>query len=326
MPEAAATPLLDDDEDATMRDTRIEALLDEWGLPYELDLNFPLSRLKLEPATQIRAKDHQAPTSTVEEYTTHMRHGAVFPPIIVSATNILVDGNTRIAAAQRLARKTFAAYKVKFAQLGQAKMLAAAINQMGGDRLTEDEIVAAAEIMLEAGHGDEAVARWLGRSISHVRNVRKDRTFREAAERTGLANVKLPKQTQRTLASIAHDEPFRAAVEIVAQAKPSTKDVSELVKQIEQTRSDADALAAIQTVAAKWGPVTGPPPRQSLSKSHAKKALRLVNDLLAISENPPDFVMPDNAEAATSWKRLNALSTKVSALYWQDYVATAEPS
>src|SRR5262245_32242738 len=70
--------------DEMVRDTRAEALFTEWGLVFELDAQFPLLRLKLENATQIRAEENRAPNETVDQYTTHMKHGAQFPPIVVA--------------------------------------------------------------------------------------------------------------------------------------------------------------------------------------------------------------------------------------------------
>ena len=312
---AAVDVGLEFDEDM-VRDTRIERLLEEWNLPFELDQQFPLTRLRIEDAVQIRAELHRAPKVTVEQYVTHMKHGAIFPPIVVGSNGMLVDGNARVDACRLLSKKTFPAYKVKFPQLGMAKMIGAALNQMGGDRLSDEEIVIAAEAMMAESYPDEAIARTLGRSISHVRNVRKDRAFREAAERIGLAEVRLPKQMQRVLAGISHDEPLKAAVELVARANPATKDVANLVNTIEKTRSDAEALAVIQNTEAQWGPVTGPPPTaRPLNRSKAKKALAQVKTLLELGEQPSDLVMPGDEASSELWLRLNRLATNVVALY-----------
>jgi hypothetical protein len=196
-------------------------------------------------------------------------------------------------------------------------MIAAALNQLGGDRLSDEEIVNAAEVMMADGIGDEAIARTLGRSVNHVRNVRRDRTFREAADRTGVGTLTIPKAVQRILATIQHDEPFKAAVEAVHRAKPSAKDVSALVDRVEQTRSDADALAQIRAIEGQWGPVTGPPPHQkSLSRSKAKQALKAVRTVLEIAEaNPGEVVLPDDQTAADLWRRLGSLTTQIIALY-----------
>lgn len=314
--ENAATSVELEFEDVT-RDTRAEALFTEWGLEFELDSKFPLMRLKIEDATQIRHQAHRAPSTMVEQYVTHMRHGAAFPPIVIGTNMMLVDGNTRLAAAKSLNLKTLPAYKVKFPHLGIAKMIGAALNQMGGDRLADDEIITAAEAMMGEGYDDKAIARTLGRSISHVQNVRKDRVFREAATRTGVNEFVLPKTAQRVLANISHDEPFKAAVEAIAEHKPPQKDIIALVNRVEETRSDADALAVIHTTRAQWGPVIGPPPgKKSLSRSNATKAMKHVAALLELAEAAPaDVVLPENGEAAKQWTRLASVVTQVCALY-----------
>lgn len=309
---------LEGDDVVNARDTRIEQLLEAWQLSYELDPNFVLAKVKLNEGVQIRLEEHRAPSTAVDEYVTHMKHGAVFPPIVVSTNGFLVDGNTRMAACQKLERKTFPAYKVKFAILGQAKMLGAALNQMGGYRLTEEEIVVAAEAYMREGYKDEAIARALGKSMSHIRNVRRDRLYREAAKRTGVTELELPKPVRLHLAGIQHDEPFRAAVEAVARAKPAVKDIGALVDRIENTRSDAEAIAAVHEMAKQWGPVTGAPPNgaKSVSRTRGKQALTNVRRLLELAEaQPTEVVLPDDTEALALWQRLSAVVTQVLAHY-----------
>lgn len=306
------------EESVNARDTRIEQLLDSWQLSYELEANYPIGKVKLNEGVQIRLKDHRAPSTAIDEYVTHLRHGAIFPPIVVTTNGFLVDGNTRVAACQKLERKTFPAYKVKFQILGQAKMLGAALNQMGGYRLTEEEIVVAAEAYMREGYKDEAIARALGKSMSHIRNVRRDRLFREAAQRTGVAEIEIPKPVRMHLAGIQHDEPFRAAVEAYAKAKPTIKDIGALVDRIDKTRSDAEALAAVNETLKQWGPVTGAPPNsaKAVSRTRGKQALASVKKLLELAEaEPTEVVLPDDAEALALWQRLSVVVTQVLAQY-----------
>src|SRR5580765_7261354 len=99
---------LDENEDSEMaRDTRIEALLTEWKLPFELKQEFLITRIKISEGVQSRAEEHRASSTSVDEYTTHLRHGATFPPIVITNNGLLVDGNTRLAACGRLERRTF---------------------------------------------------------------------------------------------------------------------------------------------------------------------------------------------------------------------------
>jgi hypothetical protein len=311
-------PLEFEDDTVGTRDTRIEQLLDTWHLSYELEAEYPLAKVRDNEGVQIRLPEHRAPSDAVDEYVTHMKHGALFPPIVVTTNGSLVDGNTRLRAALKLGRKTFPTYKVKFAILGQAKMVGAALNQMGGHRLTEAEVVVAAEAYIREGYNDQAIARALGKSMTHIRNVRRDRLYHEAAARTGVAEIDIPKPVRRQLAGIQHDEPFKAAVEAYAYAKPAVKDVGVLVDRIEQTRSDAEAIAAVQDTLKQWGPVTGAPPKsaKSVSRTRGKQALAHVRKLLELAEaQPTEVVLPDNAEAVDLWQRLSAVATQVLAQY-----------
>jgi hypothetical protein len=74
-----------------------------------------------------------------------MKNGAAFPPIVLAATlhkgrDVMIDGNTRARAAQTLKLNTFPAYRVSpIADPNFARMLGAALNNLGGDRLSRAE-------------------------------------------------------------------------------------------------------------------------------------------------------------------------------------------
>jgi ParB-like chromosome segregation protein Spo0J len=307
----------DDAEAETVRDTRLEAILDRWGLTYELQDEYPLRRLKIAEETQARSADHRQPSSSVDEYATHMKNGAQFPPILIASNGMLVDGNTRAAAAERIGRDSIAAYVVKLGNLELGKLIAAAINQTNGRRLASEELVAAAEGYLDAGYTEEAVARELGCSISHVRNVRRERTYRDAATRVGTDELKIGKPQQRVLAGVTHDEPFRAAATLVAETNPTAKDTSALVDELTKARSDADAVAIVNAKRQEWAPA-GPPPRRVVSSAKPTKALKVVRQLVEMIGDAPGSVVrigDNQAEHAAAWRELEGLVVQVVALY-----------
>jgi ParB-like chromosome segregation protein Spo0J len=314
----------EDEEVATARDTRVEAILERWGLSFQLVDEFPLRRLKIADETQARMAEHRQPTASVDEYAVHMKGGAIFPPILVASNGMLIDGNTRSAAAERIGRDTLPAYVVKLGNLEIGALIAAAINQTNGRRLASDELVAAAEGYLDAGYTEEAVARELGCSLSHVRNVRRERTFRDAAARVGVDGLKVGKPQQRTLAGINHDEPFRAAVELVSEANPTGKDTAALVEELTKARSDADAVAIVNAKRAEWAPA-GPPPRRASSGAKPMKALKVVKSLVELINGAPEAVVSagdDRATHAAAWRDLEPLVVRVVALYSMEAPAT----
>src|SRR5262245_15034766 len=203
------TAVLDEitDVDADLRrDVRIEGLLREWGIDFTFDDEHPLKKVDATfDESQVRLAEHRAPRDTTDEYEMQMRNGALFPPIVVTHNGRLIDGNTRKAAAERLGHETFPTYVVRLPQANYGPMLGAALNQMGGKRLTSDEALIAAEVMIRAGHSDEAIARTLGRSRAAVQNYRREKRYKDAAERTGIEGLAVTRGAQRHLAQIGHD-------------------------------------------------------------------------------------------------------------------------
>src|SRR4051794_16288523 len=95
------------------RNSELETELDRQGIRYKRIAAFPLSHIRVLEQAQVRSEGERAPKDMVERYTAHMRAGAVFPPLVLhespEATTV-VDGHTRMKAAQNERRPTFPAY------------------------------------------------------------------------------------------------------------------------------------------------------------------------------------------------------------------------
>jgi ParB-like chromosome segregation protein Spo0J len=250
----------------------LEAKLREWNLSYRVEREFALAEVNRLSEVQVREGSHIAPSQRVEEYAQQMRNGAMFPPILLRTPNILIDGNTRLAAAKRIGRKTFPAVIVDTKTAEMAKILAASVNQMGGERLTATEAHEAALLMMRQQYPDAAVARELGRDLSQVRRWRSQRDVQERAERLGLGEKieAIPRNTLGTLAGVAHEEPFAELVKLFAEVRPPEKQAREIVAQAAQAPSDEAAVAKVAEIREELAPV-GPPPR-----SAARRELPLV--------------------------------------------------
>jgi ParB-like chromosome segregation protein Spo0J len=250
----------------------LEAKLREWNLTYHAEREFPITDVNRLSEVQVREGSHIAPAQRVEEYAQQMRNGALFPPILLRTPNILIDGNTRLAAAKRIGRQTFPAVIVDTKTAEMAKILAASVNQMGGERLTATEAHEAALLMMRQGYPDAAVARELGRDLSQVRRWRNQRDVEERAERLGLADQLpvIPRNTLGTLSGISREEPFAELVKLFADVRPAEKQAREIVQQAVQAPSDEAAVAKVAEIREELAPV-GPPPRAA-----ARRELPLV--------------------------------------------------
>jgi ParB-like chromosome segregation protein Spo0J len=244
--------------------TPIIAKLREWNLAYEIMPAFPLTDIRRDESSQVRQLAHIAPALRVEEYAQQMRNGAMFPPILLMAPDLLIDGNTRLKAALRIGRQTFPVIVVDTKTRDMALILAASLNQMGGERLTPEEAHEAALRMMRSNYPDAAIARELGRDIVQVRRWRTQRDVELRAESLGLADqVKLiPRGTLGALAGVAHEEPFVETARLLAEVRPVEKQAREIIAEVQQAPSDQAALEVVARYRDDLAP-SGPPPRSA---------------------------------------------------------------
>jgi hypothetical protein len=135
-----------------------------------------ISRIKINGGTQIREALYD--NATLEEYRDAMEAGATFPPIFVveDGDNLwLVDGFHRLAAAQKLGRKTIEA-NVREGTLEEAQWLACGANR-GLMRTNADKraaVVSALKHPRSRGLGDRALAAHCGVGHAFVGRVRAE--------------------------------------------------------------------------------------------------------------------------------------------------------
>jgi hypothetical protein len=269
-------------------DVRFESLFQRWGLKWEFVPELSLAdQLKVLDEAQVRDLAHIAPTERVHEYALQMKGGATFPPIVLMAPNILIDGNTRAQAGRQAGRTHLPAYRVEVPDLDFAKMLAAALNQMGGARLTPEEANKSAIRMMNLGWPDESIGRELGYAAESVRRWRREAEFSErssALDLNGYA-AKLTKKQRQDVAKIVHDEPFAEMVKLIADTKPDPKDLKELAQVVEKAPSDEQAVEAIKTARVEWVPV-GPDPRKVYRNKSAQQLRMHLGALVGLLATP----------------------------------------
>lgn len=229
---------------------QLEALLVEWDVPFELEPDFDLAGIKPEATwSQVRVESNRSPKENVEQYALQMSNGAVFPPIVLAANDkAVIDGNTRIAAARRNGRDTFPAYIVHPANDLIARAIGAAVNMVGGERLTSGELQAAARDFLEAGFNDQEIARRLGRTYEWARKFRRQTEFVERAADHPAAG-KIKPVVQEKLVDIGLDAPFRLVLDAVGDGvKIDRPTADKLVTAVQATRSEQAAVEATASV------------------------------------------------------------------------------
>lgn len=295
----------------------IEAKLREWNLQYELVAEFEIDKIRRDPLVQVRAGSHIAPKDRVEEYAQQMKNGAQFPPILLYKPDILIDGNTRLAAAKRVGRKTFPAIVVNARRPEMGKILAASINQMGGERLTPEEAHEAAQLMMQEGYPDAAIARELGRDMSQVRRWRQQRDAREHAAKVGISDVadQISAHGLQALAGVTHDEPFVELAKLFRDVRPKPADAKEMVSKVLQAPSDEASLAVIAELREELAP-EGPPPHPGSNRNREVGLARAaIGNLLKFEGRALAALDPDKRdEDLERWTKLARVANEVIAV------------
>lgn len=287
-------------------DSKVESLLRDWNLRFDLAEAVEIDTIVQVSEQQARAVAHRALPENVEQYYEQMKNGAQFPPIVLREPRIMLDGNTRIAAAKKLGLQFFPAYIVHdITTADMARALSAAINQTGGVRLTNTE---AQDVALEMLYGDlkfpvQTVARYVGRSPAQINRWRKQTEVLKHAERLGITEqAKAISANQREkLAGVQFDEPFRRLVDVVAGSKPPNSELTTLIKEIEKATSEADAINLVESASVDWRP-TGPAGRV-VRNEKARRARMLIPQLLHMRAT--DVFDPEKAdEDRMMWENL----------------------
>lgn len=245
----------------TIGNAQAESIFHRWNLNFELIEAFPISDIQDIAGQQVRFRANIANGDVVEEYYEQHKAGAIFPPLVLAHPGTIIDGNTRLAMARKANLTTFPVYMVKVSSLDLAKALGAALNQIGGVRLTGDEAYQAAIDMMgeNLNFTDTQIAQITGKAAWQVKNWRDEQLAAQHAQRTNTAASleTAPKTQHKTLAKVVQDAPFAAAVKLAGSRRLPNATVKTMVQDMLNAPSEQEALDVVSAVAAE-NPAGGP--------------------------------------------------------------------
>jgi hypothetical protein len=305
---------------AIARNPQAEAIFANWNLTYRLEEEFPVDQIHDVVGQQVRFQEHIANKAMVEEYLEQYKNGAVFPPIVLRDPGTMIDGNTRRAMYAMAGAITVPAYLVQTPSLDLAKALGAALNQIGGQRLTPDEAMrAAVDMMSENLHfTDSQIAAAVGRAPHQVRVWRQQQLGVQHARRVEVQEefARVPKTQHAVLARVVQDQPFAAAVRLASSHKVPNRELKALVDDMTQAPSEQDAVDLVSRAALDYrAHASGPGAQTVVRNKKAHRMRMLLPQILNLS--PPDEVYePDKADTdAEAWRQVARVAAAMLAMY-----------
>ena len=230
----------------------IEALT---GVRPELDPEYDLTRLAEKDRLQIRIDKNNAPKEMVIRFAEQMAYSA-FPPIVVTADDRTVDGNTRVAAYRRRDQRFAPALVIPISyddaepemQL-RLQFLGHALNNSNGKTLDRVERRAMAREAIALGMSDRQIAQTTGFPTTIVAGARHEMIAESRMAELGIevGDLKIADASLRALGRAANlnDAPFKALAELTRDAGLSAGDIKTLATSVRETGSDALGLERI---------------------------------------------------------------------------------
>jgi hypothetical protein len=298
----------------TIRNPQAESVFNRWGVSFELIEAFPIDKIQKIDGQQVRFRTNIANPDVVDEYYQQHQNGSLFPPIVLAKPGTMIDGNTRLAMAKKAGLAFFPVYMVSVSSMDLAKALGAALNQIGGVRLTSDEAYQAALDMMSenVGFSDTQIAQATGKAAWQVKNWRAEQEAKLHAQRTGtLTHFEAVRPTQhKYLAKVVQDAPFAAAVKLAGsrgkKGLPNAA-VKSMVDEIIKAPSEDEALGVVESFAREYP--AGGPDQSAVVRNQKAHRMRMVLPQV-INMRPPEelYEAEKAAEDEKMWREVRRVA------------------
>lgn len=294
------------------RDPRIERVLDRLQIEHTFDPDFLLAEIQqAEADTQVRS--NIGPRAVIAEYTVAYESGSEFPPLLIHRKTMkLIDGNTRYAAATRAHIEHHPVYLIDARTPRLAEIVQGAMNQLNGERLSNEQALETAKLMHQQGYPPEEIARSTGRRISTVQETLKAIEFDDRAATLGLPVDALAKNVKTELAGIQLDKPLAMVAEAVAAKNISRDDVRDLKNKLAETHSEAEAVSVVEKQLETWGE-SAVPPKQTAPKEKGRPVRQAAAALAGKIEKVRWELLPD-ADYQETLASLRSVSSAIASV------------
>jgi hypothetical protein len=240
--------------------TAITDLLDELAVTYAHHEALDLALVDVDASLRNQARFDPLDSDAVDRYAAAMTAGDTFPPIVVHHAKtsrakqpwIILSGNHRYHAAVKSDTK-IAGYVIDRVDDPTVLLrIAYQDNAHHGLGLSRPERLRHALHLVDNGFTNRDAGRCVGIADTEIASAKTIRAAQERARSGGVAAYDtLPENTQKAIASIDQDAPFLAAARLTTRARLTAPQAAEITKAVKATRSEADALAAIEELEAQ---------------------------------------------------------------------------
>lgn len=300
---------------------QIENWLDSHGATYDRK-TVAIDKIDYRRSLKNQARIQPLDESLVAVYAEAMQDGAKFPPIVLAddgkgAGMLVVDGNHRLAAAQLVGKTEVDAYVISNGTPRQITVMTFDANTKHGLPSSPEERRQHAVFLVEtAGITAKDAARML--SVP-TRELTLDLALLRADRRLASLGVDrwqaLSRSSKIRLENIRSDVVFASTAQLAIQSKMGIQALTNLVTEINDQRTEAEALAVVEAERARQNDTiaatVGGRARLSTDMIRLTRALAYA-DRLATDQIEYDAITPETKEALKA--RISSAQEKLTSV------------
>lgn len=189
-------------------------------------------------------------TESVERFTTAMKQGRSFPPIVcypLGKQLVIIDGNNRHEAAFRAKRDYIYGIVIdEKTDSDMIQLLTVEANASHGVTPPLDWRIRQAFHLCSIGHDDDTAAEAAGITLLQLRNARAQQQAENRAKILRIHGFPEVAGTSKQLLNAIKLEPvFHAAAQLTVDENLVTEQVRDLVRAVKTGKSESDQLAIV---------------------------------------------------------------------------------
>jgi ParB-like chromosome segregation protein Spo0J len=232
-----------------VRDPKIEKILDDYGVRYELIRDVSTTRINHEESLANQARFSPLNLNVVAQYRRDLRDGDIFPAVVVH-NDVIVDGNHRLRAHSEEGL-ALAAYVIDAdTEPDVVVKLTFKLNKPHGLNLTIDEKLAHAAHFVEAGMSHADACQEMGidkvsRLTNYMLVIKANRLRVRANVPDKVWNRIKADGTKLRIGAVTTHVGLKLMAELVVDAGLNTTETSKYVREVNQHRGTEEQRAYI---------------------------------------------------------------------------------
>jgi ParB-like chromosome segregation protein Spo0J len=223
---------------------------------WEYDPHRPRPKDPASQRVQVREVAHYAPPAQVTQYVHAYKNNEPLPPIVLSRDGYLIDGNTRVYAAEKLSFPTMKAIVLGHDYEGadeglrvRMKLLGAAFNVRNGKGIDREELRKAVLAVAQDKSWDaNRIAYLLNCTPKLAEGFINEDKARKRAEAANLSPNGSLKPTHLRQLGAAHlnERPWKALFTLAQDTGMSSDELARIIKEVKEKQDDEAALEVIE--------------------------------------------------------------------------------